>query len=59
MNKEKVVDVEVYLLKGEVRIFEKGVFLARAETAKLKDIGRAGELVELLKKYGYPVVIYE
>ena len=54
-----MVDVEIFLSKGEVHIFKKRIFSERGEVAELKDIGRAGELVELLKKYRYPVVIYE
>ena len=59
LDREKVVDIEVFLSKGEVCIFKKGIFSNKSETARLKDIGRGEELVELLKKYEYPVVVHK
>lgn len=59
LSKEAVVDVEIFLSKGEVHIFKKRIFSERGEVAELQDIGRVWELAELLKKYEYPVVIYE
>ena len=49
----------MFLSKGEVCIFKKGIFSNKSETARLKDIGRGEELVELLKKYEYPVVVHK
>ena len=54
LKKGKIVEVQLFRQKGQVKVYKKGVFSEMSCVGNARDIGKIDDLAVLLKKYGYP-----